>query len=238
MIAQMAYQPVDVPKPVVDGIWLVDSVLGPGVPVRMTVIRLASGDLLLHSPTRYSQTLQTALEALGPIRHLVAPNTVHWVFVKPWRNAIPHAEVWAAPGLRDRGQVRRSGLIIDHDLSDTAPAAWAGEIDQIVVHGGLGFSEVVMLHRPTRTALFTDLVQNFETQKLPWFLRPIGRLLGNVAPTGRAPSHLRAVVGHRSRDAARRIVAWTPDRVLVTHGHPFEADASDKLRQSLAWLTR
>lgn len=237
-MADTTYQPTDVPKPVDAGLWVVDSVLGPGLPVRMTVIRLANGDLLLHSPTRHGEALQTALEALGPIRHLVAPNTVHWVFVKPWRDRLPQAQIWAAPGLRDRAQVRRSGLPIDHDLSDEPPASWAGEIDQIVVDGALGFSEVAMFHRPTRTALFTDLVQNFEPQKLPWFLRPLGRLLGNASPAGRAPAHLRAVVGHRSRDAARRIVAWAPDRVLVTHGLPFETDAANRLRQSLAWLTR
>lgn len=236
-MADTTYQPTDVPKPVADGIWVVDSVLGPGLPVRMTVIRLASGDLLLHSPTRHGKALQTALEALGPIRHLVAPSTVHWVFVKSWRAALPAAEVWAAPGLRERRQVRRSGLTVDYDLTDEAPASWAGQIDQIVVHGRFGFSEVAMFHRPTRTALLTDLVQNFEPHKLPWFLRPVGRLLGNLAPIGRAPAHLRALLGRRARDAARRIVAWTPDRVLMAHGHPFDTDAAAKLRQSLAWLS-
>ncbi len=236
-MVDMAYQPVDEPKPVADGVWIVDSVLGPGLPVRMTVIRLESGDLLLHSPTRYSAALQTAIEALGPIRYLVAPNTVHWVFVRAWRNALPGAEVFGAPGLRERRQVKRAGLVIDHDLGDTPPPAWADDIEQVVVRGRFGFSEVAFLHRPSRTALFTDLVQNFESQKLPWLLRPLGRALGNVAPTGRAPAHLRALVGHRSRDAARRIVAWAPALVLVTHGHPFETDAAEKLRRSLAWLT-
>lgn len=233
----MVYPPLDAPKPVADGLWVVDAVLGAGLPVRMTVIRLANGDLLLHSPTRYGAALRQALEALGRIRHLVAPSTVHWTFVKAWQGAVPDTIVWAAPGLRDRRQVQRSGLRIDAELTDTPPPAWADEIEQAVVRGRFGFSEVVMLHRPTRTAVFTDLVQNFEMAKLPPLLRPVGRMLGNVAPAGRAPTHLRLVMGHRGRDAARRIVAWAPERLLVAHGRPIETDAAAKLRRSLAWLT-
>ncbi|MEC8179526.1 MAG: hypothetical protein VX072_07665, partial [Pseudomonadota bacterium] len=56
--SQVTYPPLDVPKAVADGVWLVNSgpmnVYGMPMPIRMTVIRLASGDLLLHSPTRHS----------------------------------------------------------------------------------------------------------------------------------------------------------------------------------------
>lgn len=230
------YAPLDAPKPFADGVWLVDSVLGPGLPVRMTVLRLANGDLVLHSPTRYSPALHRALERLGPIRHLVAPSSVHWVFMKAWQDASPEAASWAAPGLGARGQVRRSGLRIDGELGDAPPDVWRGEVELAVVRGLGGFAEVAMLHRASRTALLTDLVQNIEARKLPWVLRPVGRVLGNLAPDGRAPAHLRAIVSSRSRAAARRIVAWAPERVVVAHGRPIEHDAAAALARSLAWL--
>ena len=237
---ETGYPPLDIPKPVADHLWVVDSILHDVLPVRMSVIRLDSGDLLLHSPTRYDSGLHHALERLGRIKHLVAPNIAHWMFLKPWQDAVPGTEIWAAPGLRQRGQVRRSGLRIDHELAEQASPAWSDEIDQIVVPGGGGFTEVAMLHRPSRTLLMTDLVQNFEPEKLPWIIRPLAALLGNTTPTGRAPAHLRALVWPQRRQAAaaaRRIVAWAPQRVLVTHGHAFERDAAGQLRRSLAWLT-
>lgn len=236
----MLYRPLDVPKRLARDVWVVDSEIGPGIPVRMTVVRLGSGELLLHSPTRHTAGLQRGLEAIGPIRHLVAPNSVHWMFVKGWQDALPDATTYAAPGLRRRGQVRRSGLRIDHDLSSRPPAGWGGEIEQAVVPGGGGFREVAMFHRPSGTLMMTDLVQNFEPRKLPWLLRPIARLLGNVAPGSRAPAHLRAVMIFRHGDAgeaARRIVGWAPERIVVTHGRPIEHDAAGRLRRSLAWLT-
>ena len=233
----MAYPPLDTPKRIADDLWVVDSMHGPGIPVRMTVIRLPNGTLLLHSPTRYSAALQQALEQLGPIAHLVAPSIVHWMYARAWQDALPAATVWAAPGLRERGQVRRSGLRIDRELTDGAPPEWADEIEQAIVRGGGGFAEVVFFHRPSRTVLMTDVVQNFELRKLPWILRPIARLLGNVAPSSRGPAHLRAVVALKSNaDAARRIVAWAPERIMVTHGSPIDQDAAATLRRSLAWL--
>lgn len=235
---ETCYPPLDTPKPFADDLWIVDSAMRPGLPVRMTVIRLPDGALLLHSPTRYDPALQRALAAIGPITHIVAPSMVHWMFAKPWQDAVPGATVWAAPGLGERGQVRRSGLRIDRTLDDTAPAEWGGAIELAVVRGAGGFSEVVMLHRPSLTLMMTDLMQNFEPRKLPWVLQPIARLLGNTAPDSRAPAHLRAVVGFTpNRAAARRVVGWGARRVVVGHGLPIERDAAAVVTRSLAWLT-
>ncbi len=67
---------------------------------------------------------------------------------------------WAAPGLRERSQVQASGVRLDHDLSDAAPAEWGGAVGVTTVPGGLGFHEVALFHRPTRTLVLTDLILN------------------------------------------------------------------------------
>ena len=237
------YPPLDTPKPVADNLWVVDSgplrAFGIPLPVRMTVLRLETGEVWLHSPTRFTPELRAALERIGPIRHLVAPNSAHWTYLREWQAHCPDALTWAAPGLRDRRQVRRSGVRLDTDLGDRAPEAWEGEIAQKVVPGGLGFREVACFHRPTRTLLLTDLVLNLEGGKLPAAGRAVMRLAGTLAPDGRAPAYLRAVVSMRRREAAAaaaQLVAWAPERVIVTHGLPIEHDAAARLRHSLRWL--
>jgi Domain of unknown function (DUF4336) len=235
----MAYPPLDAPKPVANDLWIVDSTISPGAPVRMTIVRLPGDDLLLHSPTRFSPALQRDLERLGRIRHLVAPNISHWTFIKPWQDRIPGTITWAAPGLRRRRQVRRSGLRIDHNLTDHPPPAWAGQIEQTIVPGGAGFREVAMFHRPSRTLLLTDLLLNLEPQKVPWLLRPVAGLLGILAPLGRAPAYLRAVVQlnrTRAMQAACRLPAWAPERVIFPHGRWFDRAGTRQLRESLSWL--
>jgi Domain of unknown function (DUF4336) len=236
------YPLLDTPKPVADDVWIVDS--GPlgrwmQVPVRMTVIRLRSGGLWLHSPTRLTPGLVGELAALGPVAHLVAPNSAHWMFAEAWQRAHPDATTWAAPGLRDRRAVRRSGLRIDADLADAPPAAWADEIDQVVVPGGLGFREVAFLHRRTRTAVLTDLVDNLEASRLPAATAALAGMAGSLAPNGRAPVHLRAVLRLRRREAAAaaaKVIAWEPERVVFAHGAWFERDAAPRLRRAMGWL--
>src|SRR5918993_3242039 len=112
--ADVTYPPLDVPKPVAENVWIVDSgphrMLGLPMPVRMTVIRLGGGDLWLHSPTRFDEGLRREMEAVGRIRHLVAPSIAHWSFLQEWQRNCPDAVTWAAPGLRERAPVRKSGV--------------------------------------------------------------------------------------------------------------------------------
>ena len=237
------YPPLDTLKAITPTIWIVDSgplrAMGVPLPVRMTVIQLGTGGLLLHSPTRFTPELKEELERTGPIEHIVSPNVAHWSFVKIWQRHVPGAQTWAAPGLRERGQVRRAALRLDHDLGLDAPKAWSNELDQIVIPGLGGFAEVAFFHRASRTLVLTDLVQNLESEKLPRLIRPIAYMLGVTAPTGKAPAYLRAIVklkGRQSREAAERLVALQPERVIFSHGRWFERDGGSRLRNSLAWL--
>jgi len=240
---EVGYPPLDTPKPVADDVFIVDSVMsglmGKVLPVRMTVVRLPDGGLLLHSPTRFGIGLKRELERLGPIRHLVAPNIAHWTFLPDWQRACPDATTWAAPGLRERSQVRESGVRLDHDLSGTPPAEWGGAIGLTTVPGGFGFHEMAMFHRPSRTLVLTDLVLNLEAGKVPAALRPLARLFGITAPDGMPPPYLRAVIKLRRNEAtqgASRLLDLQPERVIFAHGRWFERDGTATLRRSLRWL--
>ena len=203
---QATYPPVDVLKPVAEGLWIVDSgplsAYGLALPLRMTVGRLSSGDLWLHSPTRFDGELKREMEKIGPIRHLVAPDIAHWMHLQDWQRACSEATTWAAPGRRDRGEVRKSPVRLERDLSGSPPPEWAGDMEQVVVPGGFGFSEVDFLHQATATLVLTDLIVNLEAQKLPTFNRALAKLLGILAPHGKAPLYLRMIVRMR-RDEAR-----------------------------------
>ena len=238
-----SYLPLDAPKPVAADIWVVDGApvhpAGMTLPVRMTVIRLSDGGLLLHSPTQLGPDLAQALAALGPVSDLVAPNIVHWTMLREWQQAFPSARLWAAPNLLSRRQVRQAGLRWDGEITPTLPQRWQGELEHVIVPGGLGFREVAFLHKPSRTAVLTDLVLNVEPARCPPPMRPFARLVGIAAPDGRAAAYLRLIVrmgGPAAMDAAQRIVDWAPERVVFSHGAWFDHDATPALRRSLRWL--
>ncbi|WP_410217616.1 DUF4336 domain-containing protein [Paracoccus sp. (in: a-proteobacteria)] len=245
-MTDVTYPPLDSLKPVVNDVWIVDS--GPHtalgmipLPVRMTVIRLQDGSLLLHSPTRFTRALHDQLLELGPIGHLVAPNTAHWTMLKEWQAHAPEAIAWGAPGLRERAQVQRSGVTIDRDLLGNLAEGWPGEISQVDVPGIGGFQEICLFHTPSRTLVLTDLIQNLDKAKLPAPLRPFLALAENGAPDGRTPRYLRAVVkrkGDAAREAGRQLVALDPQRVIFAHGDWYERNGADRLERALRWLLK
>jgi hypothetical protein len=88
------------------------------------------------------------------------------------------------------------------------------------------------LHRPTRTLVLTDLIDNLEGDRLPLPTRLFAGLAGALAPNGKAPIYLRMVVNLRRRDAAAaaaRMIAWEPERVIFAHGRWFDRDGSTRL---------
>ena len=75
-------------------IWISDgptvtAAVGFRYPTRMAVIRLSSDDLVLWSPVALTADLRGAIEALGTIRYLVAPNNLHDSFLGDWQRAYP-----------------------------------------------------------------------------------------------------------------------------------------------------
>ncbi|KQM41625.1 hypothetical protein ASE59_03335 [Sphingomonas sp. Leaf10] len=236
-----AYPPLDRPKPIADDVWVVDSgpinAMGLRLPVRMTIVRLGNGELILHSPTRYSPELAAAVAELGTIRHLIAPNVAHWTFVADWQRAYPATTMWAAPGLSDRAQVRASGLRIDRELDDTAPAEWADALQQGVITGAAGFSEMWFLHRPSRTLILVDLIENLEPDKLPpverWLMQAAAATRGTTARYLRIPVRLG---GDAAKAAVRAMIALRPERVIFAHGTIFETDGAARLARAFDWL--
>jgi hypothetical protein len=236
------YEPLDLPKPLADDIWIVD---GPairfyGMPfsTRATVVRLADGGLWVHSPTRLSPALAKRVAAMGPVRHLVAPNWIHYAYVADWQARFPDAEAWAAPGVVERAKKRGMALHFDHRLTQDAPAAWAGQIDQMIVRGSKIHREAVFFHRASATLILTDLIENFEPHKLGPFMRLATRLGGIQAPHGGMPRDMRATFRDRAalRADLRKMIDWAPERVILAHGRCHEKDGAAELRRAFRGL--
>ena len=98
-----------------DGIWTVPSPLtyyGLLVNTRMTVCRLSDGGLALVAPVRSSEALTATIDALGPVRAIIAPNLMHHLYVGDWMEAYPDALSYGPPGLA----AKRPELTFTHDV--------------------------------------------------------------------------------------------------------------------------
>ncbi len=243
MTDQPAYAPLNTLKPVAEDLWIVD---GPvirfyGLPftTRMTVIRLPDGGLWVHSPIAPDSGLMAEIEALGPVRHLIAPNWIHYAYVPDWQARYPDAVTWAAPGVRERAQSRGVALRIEHLLDSTAPDDWAGAIDQELVAGSSIHHEVAFFHRPSRSLVLTDLIENLERRAVPVWLVPLLMMAGNLDPDGKTPRDMQMTF-RKGRDAARasvwRIVGWAPERVILAHGRWYAQNGEAELRRAFRWI--
>ncbi len=239
------YEPLGALKPVDEDIWTVD---GPEIvyslgglsipcPTRMTVVRLAGGQLWLHSPTAFSAGLADHIRALGKIAFIVAPNTFHYAHAADWRTAFPDAEIHAPPRMPAKALQR----IDAHEvLTETAPAGWSADISQIVVDGD-GFVEAVFFHHASRSLIVTDLMQNFEPARVrnP-IVRALLRIGGASGPNGRASLEMRLAARSRRAEiaaAAERMIAWRPVRILLAHGRSYDADAAGEISRAFKWAT-
>lgn len=244
MAAYQPYAPLNVLKPVGPDIWIVD---GPEIrfgllglklpfPTRMTVVRLPDGALWLHSPTKPADALVEIVRALGPVRCLIAPNNLHYWWIPDWKAKFPDAEVYAIPDL-DRSAKRP--LSIQHTLDGTPPAAWADTIDQVLLAGS-ALTEVDFFHRPSKTLILTDLIENFEPARFGSRLyRLLTRLGGAVDPDGKAPIDLRLSFFRRRkavRDAVRQMLAWAPERIILAHGRWYDRDGVAELKRAFRWV--
>jgi hypothetical protein len=202
-------------------VWLVDYPVryaGSNFHARMSVLRLADGRLILHSPCEITPGLKAAVEALGPVGWIVAPGTFHHLHLASAQAAFPAAETWICPGV----EKKQPGLAFDGFLGGAAPVAWAGELEQVLVDANRIIAEVVFFHRPSRTLIVTDLIEIIGpgTEGVDWVLKLWWKFLtfmwGKPRP---APEY---TIGWRDRKAAaaalRQVLAWDFERIVLAHG--------------------
>jgi hypothetical protein len=201
--------------------------------VRTCVVRLREGGTLVHAPGPSTASLRGEIEALGPVRALLAPNLLHHMYLADCARAFPRATVFGAPGLREKlGSPR-----IDEVLGEKPPPLWATDLDQLLVRGTPGLNEVVFLHRASRTLLCLDLCFNVR-RSTSLFTRVFMRANGAWGRFG--PSRLFRYTmlsdTRALRESVDRILDWDFDRVTVAHGDVLETGGREALRASFAWL--
>jgi hypothetical protein len=246
-LAVELYEPINTLKPVGEDLWLVDgpivrmAYLGVSIPfpTRMVVARLANGDLFLWSPTEPEEGLRAEIDALGPVRHLVSPNKIHYAHIAAWKRIYPEATAWASPGVRERAASQRIDVSFDADLGDEADPVWRKDLDQLVFRESRFMEEIVFFHRGTRTLLLADLIENFEPEKIGGAHRWLVRFAGAANPDGKAPIDLRLTfLGGKgeARASLKRTLAWEPEKVIMAHGRPYDRNGIAELRRAFRWL--
>jgi hypothetical protein len=87
-----------------------------------------------------------------------------------------------------RASARKRTARFDRDLVDHPPAEWRPDIDLVPVAGDV-LTEVDFCHRPSSTLILTDLIENFQRERVTcWHLRLLMKLGGVFDPDGKTPT--------------------------------------------------
>ena len=227
-----------------DAIWIAEggivSFYGFPYPTRSVIVRLRSGELWVWSPVKLTADLIAALDALGPVAHLVSPNKIHHLYLPDWAARYPEAALWGPQSTIDK----RRDLTFRAPLTDSPPPEWAADLDQAWFRGSPVIDEVVFYHRASRTVILADLIENFSdaflNQHWGWLARKIARLDGLTWHDPGAPRELRVSFRNKAlaRQARDKVLGWNAEQVIMAHGDWQRSDGSAFLKRSLSWLGR
>lgn len=220
-------------------LWIAD---GPAIrgkllpcPTRMVVVRLSGDRLWVHSPIPLTELLRNALDELGQVHFLIAPNHCHHLFMREWQLAYPMARSFGTREVISK----RGDLVFESPLDGTPDRYWGDDIDQCLFTGSPRMQEAVFLHRSSRSLIVADLIGNLPPAILTPFQRRLARLSGILAPHGGMPLDWRlSFLGRRylASEHLRTLLSWRPERIIMAHGEIIADEASDFLAQAFRWL--
>jgi len=194
----------------------------------VTVIRLSStGQLIIHSTGPFTNADVDEITKLGKPGWMVDSMLRHDTFAKEARKMFPNIPYLAPEGFATAAGVDSRPLF-------PPPAAWAPEVQILLIDGMPKVKEYVFLHVPSRTLVVADLVFNFGHASL-WttFFRKV--VMGVKSHPDSARLYPMQIKDRAAYDkSVRRLLTWDFDRIVVGHCEVVETNGKERLKQGLA----
>jgi hypothetical protein len=179
-----------------DSVWIAATPIrfaGIWFPHVMTVVRLADGSLLLHSPCHSSEQLTDSIRRIGSVAHVVAPNWFHDLYLTEYRALYPDATLWGPS---------RLAKLVDRVLSSDAQTPWYALMPHLTLPGFLALDESILFspseqHAHSRRSLDERARERehtpFHSVRLPPFTHRWAARVAAVLAV--VPLHGRIIVG-------------------------------------------
>ena len=193
----------------------------------VTIVRLHSGELVIHSTGPFTAEDVAAIQHLGKPSWLLEAMLWHDTFARQGHETFPNIPFLAPEGFSELVGFPTEPLI-------PAPAAWANELEILRLEGIPRFWEHVVFHRPSGTLIVGDLLFNFGPETSPWTRFLVLCAVGSKHHPGMSRP-FRMVI--RDKAAFQRsmeaVMRWEFDRVIVGHGEIIQSDGKPQLSDAL-----
>ena len=202
-------------------------VLGADMQRHVAVMRLPSGQVVIHSSGPFKPEDMTDINALGPVGWLMDVMPRHDTFTKQGHEAFPQAAVLGPAGFSKVVGFPTGPLL-------PSPAEWGTDIEVRPVAGIPSVEEHAVFHRPSRTLIVADLFFNPDPEAPGW----THFLMSMVAGRKHGPGISRALkFATKDKQAfgesLQKIGEWDFDRIIVGHGAIIPTDGKRHFHEAL-----
>jgi len=213
-----------------ENLWLLtypQKKLGVDLKRNVTIIRLDSGDLVIHSTGPFSEGDVGIIQGLGKPAWLVEAMMQHDTFAKEGREAFPGIPFLAPPGFSDHVGFETVPIL-------PPPAAWGTELEVMHIDGVENYEEHVFFHGSSRTLIVADLVFNFGPDEPVWTELVLKAAIGSEHNPGMSRPFRFAITDKAAfMHSMECLMDWDFERVIVGHGEPLEAAGKAKVSAML-----
>ena len=228
MTALENYDPI---REVAPGLWCIDGDWQESeFRRRMTVMRVSSGDLVIHASILLRPEDIDSLKRLGRVVAIVVPNWIHGSDGPALAGHFPDAHLYVPAATQKKFSKLHPRV---RSLETEWPAELEREVACIPVEG-TRVHEAVFVHRSTRTLVVTDLVFNMPVEAFKGMMLKFVRWNGMAGKFG--PSRVMKYLVTSDRKALfrslDRIQTHDFDRVIMNHGTILESGGKALLKSS------
>lgn len=142
-----------------ENIWVVRSACLPfGALATMTLVRLKNNQVIVISPIRLDDALKAAIESIGEISFLIAPNGFHYLFLSDFLRYFPKAQYYYSPALIKK--IKKIQEVFPHHkmLDENINSPWMTELRPLLLGGMPNVQEFVFYHQASKTLIACDFM--------------------------------------------------------------------------------
>jgi hypothetical protein len=217
-------------KKLADNLWVLPyplRLLGANFGRMVTIVRLGSGKLVIHSSGPFTPADVAGIFRLGQPSWLLEAMLQHDTFAQQGRRAFPKIPFLAPEGFSEVVGFPTQPLV-------PAPAEWRDELKVLPIEGNPSMQEHAVLHIPSRTLIVADLLFNFGPEISAWtrFLVILG--VGFQHHPGMSRRFRMAIKDQVAfQRSVKTLMTWEFDRIIVGHGEILETDGKRLLTEAV-----
>jgi hypothetical protein len=216
-------------KSIAEGLWMQTfplKMLGANLQRNVTIVRLDSGKLVVHSTAPFSGEDVAEISALGAPGWLLDGILRHDTFAKEGRAAFPGIPYLAPEGFSAVVGFPTSPIV-------PAPAEWGSELLALEIQGAPEARDTALLHVKSKTLILTELLFNFGDEPV-WTELLLRVAVGSHHHPGLSRPYKWGVKDQGAfQESMATILGWDFDRVIMGHGEPIASGGKPRLRTAL-----